>query len=249
MRYERFHTLVGFFIVGAFVLATAASVFFYKQHLHAQVQTFVMQFKGSLKGLVAGSPVTYRGVKIGQITLIEITENEAGNKVEIPVYVEFFVEKNLSFTKNPVQLLINRGYKAAISKPNYLTGVADIELVKSDNSTKNYRQSYFRNYPVFPTQPALDDFISVDTVLKTADTMFQDISRLVRSKNIDDTLKAARVMASSLHNLADTLDTNVPLSIASINRSLNKFSDAAESTKDLADYLARYPESLLRGKK
>ncbi len=58
-----------------------------------------MFFKGSLTGLEASSIVTYRGVRIGQVTAIEITENKAKSEVEIPVYVQFLLKNIRSATQ------------------------------------------------------------------------------------------------------------------------------------------------------
>lgn len=249
MRHKRFYTLVGIFVVGALSLIIVGAVFFYKQYMQAKIETYVMFFKGSLKGLDATTPVTYRGVKIGEVRLIEITENKAGNNVVIPVYVEFFVEKTLGFSKNPVHLLIINGYVANITKPNFLTGVADIELVKNPKFPIKFKQTYFRGYPIFPTKNSVENFTSLDQALKTANIMFEDISRLVRSEQIRQTLSSTKAMADSLDKLANNIDEYAPSVVAYLNQSLKKIADAAESTENLTDYLARYPESLLRGRK
>lgn len=248
MRQDRLYIITGFFVLGALLIIIAGSSFLYKQFLTSQIETFVMVFKGSLKGLEAGSPVTYRGVKIGEITRIEITENEAGTKVIIPVYVEFFVEKTLGFTKNPIQLLINNGYIANISKPSFLTGVADVELVKNDKPTFTFLTHTFHGYPVFPTQNKVEEYITVDEVLKTANKMFSDISALTHSKEILATFNAATLMATHVDKLSGDINEYLPNTLQNINQNLNKIGSAADSTKNLTDYLSRYPESLLRGK-
>ncbi|KTD13270.1 MlaD family protein [Legionella jamestowniensis] len=248
MRHERFYTLVGFFVFGALCLMLLGAAFFYEEHKRAQVQTFVMFFKGSLRGLIPTAPVTYRGVKIGEVRLIEVTENKARNRVRIPVYVQFFVEKTFGFSQDPIRLLINNGYVANISKPNLITGVADIELIKSD-STRKFKQSYYHGYPIFPTRNTTEKFTSIDEALNAAKKTLEDISELVRSKEVRDTIESARLMAESLERLAGNLNQNVPSVVAYLNQSLKEIANAAYSTKNLTDYLSRYPESLLRGKK
>lgn len=249
MRHKRFYTLVGLFVLGALALLVVGGIFFYKQYMQSKVETFVMFFKGSLKGLDSTTPVTYRGVKVGEVRLIEITENKAGNNVIIPVYVEFFVEKSLKFGKNPVQLLIINGFVADISKPNFLTGVADIELIKANPVPLRFKQTYFRGYPVFPTRNSTEKFTSLDESLKAANAMFHDISHFVRSAEIRQTIQATKAMADSLDKFITNLDDYAPSLAVNFNASLKKIGNAAESTQNLTDYLARYPESLLRGRK
>lgn len=256
MRSERFYTWVGIFVVGAIVLTIMGSAFFYEQYVHAKSQTYVMFFKGSLKGLGTSTSVTYRGVKIGKVTLTEVTQNKAKTKVMLPVYVEFFVENNFGFDQDPINFLIASGYVADISKPNFLTGVADIELVQTDITATTHRQLHFHGYPVFPTRNTVEKYTSLDEALKSADKMFKSIRTLVKSKEVKDTIHSTkdmadstREMAESLDKLANNMNRHIPNITAYFTQTLRNISDAATSTRNLADYLARNPESLLRGKK
>ncbi|WP_131781001.1 MlaD family protein [Legionella gresilensis] len=245
MRHEPFYTLVGIFVVGGLALMFVGGLFFYQQHTQAKVQTFVMFFKGSLKGLSATTPVTYRGVKVGEVSLIEITENKIKNKVEIPVYVEFFVEKNLDFAQNPVELLIRNGFVANISSPNFLTGVAEIELVKSDVKLSNYQPSYFRGYPIFPTRNTKEKPTTITETLKSAQIMIEEITKFVRSPAFKDTITSTRRMANSFTRLSRNLDNRLPSAINSFNQLTRNLDNRLPSainnfnrlTLNLDDYL------------
>ncbi len=248
MRQEQFYTAVGVFVIIAFAILGIGMIFFYEEYLHSKKETFVMFFKGSLKGLEANTPITYRGVKIGEVTQVVITGNKAKRRIDIPVYVEFFVEKTFGFSKNPINILIKRGFTANITKPNFLTGVADIEIIKTETS-KPLKLSYYHGYPIFPTRNVHEKYTSVDDTLKAAKKTLDDISTLIRSKNVQDTIDSARTMANSVDRLANNLDQYAPSVVAYLNQSLKQISNAAYSTQNLTDYLSRYPESLLRGKK
>lgn len=303
MRHGRFYTLVGVFVVGALFLLILGVAFFYEEYKRAQTQTFVMFFRGSLTGLVTGSAVTFRGVKIGEVQAIEITENKAKTKVRIPVYVQFFVEKSFGRSQDPVNLLIHNGFVATISKPNFITGMSVIELVAAP-SARAFKQTYYRSYPIFPTINAPEKFIGLDEAIDTAQKTLKDIRELVQSKDVRETINATKKMANSVEHLAHNLDENVPEIREAINAtqtmaksvehlannlernvpeireamnstksmairveqlathmdlnippvvayltsSLKELTNAAYSTKNLTDYLSRYPESLLRGK-
>lgn len=255
MRSERFYAGVGLFVTGAFILVVLISIFFYEQFSGAQKHTFVMFFRGSLKGLETSTPVTYRGVKIGKVTLIEVTENRAGNKVMIPVYVEFSVEKTLGVKQDPILFLIDNSYIGEISKPNFLTGVADIEITLPKNPIVPHKQGYFRGYPVFPTRDTVQKYTSLDEALKSADKMFKSIRELAKSNEIKQTIIAAKEMALATKEMADSidklvgnLDKNLPNVASYLTQSLRKISDAATSIETLTNYLSRNPEALLRGK-
>lgn len=248
MQQERFYTAVGLFVAGALVLLIAGGLYVYDRYLHAQVETYVMFFKGSLNGLDTTSIVTYRGVKIGRVRSIEITENKTRTNVQLPVYVEFFVEKSFGRYANPVRLMINNGMVANITSPNLLTGIANIELVKSPTPETNQAISY-RGFPVFPTKRNVIKVSSIEETLKSAQKALNRIAKLVRSKEVQQTIVAARDMANSLNTLATTLDNRLPSAIMYFNDGFKQFSKTAYTTQNFVDYLSRHPEALLRGKR
>jgi ABC-type transporter Mla subunit MlaD len=248
MGQNRFYTLVGIFALGSLALMLFGGTLAYKNHLQSKIQTYVMFFKGSLKGLDVSTPVTYRGVKIGQVHSIEITENKAGNHVIIPVYVEFYVEKRSSFSKNPIHLLILNGFVADIGKPNFLTGISDIEIIQLKQIPKQIKQTYYQKYPVFPTRNTVHKVVSLGDTLKAARRMFNTINDLVQSKEMHQTIDSTKSMVDSVNALSQKIDLYLPSVVAYLNQSLKNISDAAESTQNLTDYLSRNPESLLRGR-
>ncbi|WP_367607561.1 MlaD family protein [Legionella sp. W05-934-2] len=248
MQNERYHTVVGIFVVGALLIILMGTIYLYREYQRSQRQTFVMFFKGSLNGLVAGAPVTYRGVKIGEIRLIEITENTVANKVKLPVYVQFFVEKSFNFSQDPVSLLIKNGYVANVTKPNLLTGIAQIELIQVPDLPQVTIGSY-RGYPLFPTRNSLEEYTTIDDALATAQKTLEDISQFFQSKLLKDTIQSTKAMTNSVDNLARDLNQNVPSLAKSAENSLNEIESAASSAKNLANYLSRNPESVIRGRK
>jgi ABC-type transporter Mla subunit MlaD len=273
MRQERLYVLVGLFVGGAISLTILTALYIYDEYLNEKVETYVMFFKGSLTGVHVASDVTYRGVKIGEVKLIEITENPENNKIRIPVYVQFFVERKFVGKQNPIQLLINRGYVANISKPNFLTGIASIDLIRGPASYKTIQTKY-NGYPIFPTNNKVEDYISLDDALRSAKQAFQDISAFVQSARMYGVIDATTTMAVTMERMVKNLDRLIPTTLATLSQSLKEFSvlvnelyqqfpptlinfsrsmkkvsEAANSTQNLTNYLARYPESLLRGKK
>lgn len=273
MRQERLYILVGLFVGGAICLAILTALYIYDEYLHERVETYVMFFKGSLAGIHVTSEVTYRGVKIGEVKLIEITENIQKNQIKIPVYVQFFVERKFVGQQNPIQLLINKGYVANIRKPNFLTGVASIELSQGSVAYKGQRVGY-NGYPVFPTTNKVEEYTSLDEVLGSAKQAFKNISIFVQSARINAVLDATKDMTVSVEKMVNTVDKLIPPALTTFSQSLKQISDlvinldqlmppaltnfsegmkkvseAAGSTQNLADYLAQYPESLLRGKR
>ena len=81
-------TLIGAFVVGAVILAVAAVLLLSSGDLFVQKPRFVLYFKGSVKGLNIGSPVTFRGVNIGTVTNIQLVMGVSESDIRIPVIIE-----------------------------------------------------------------------------------------------------------------------------------------------------------------
>ena len=245
---ERTYMSICIFVFGAFILTMLGSFFIYTNYLQGKVETYVMLFKGSLNGLDITSPITYRGVKIGEVARIELTASKS--KVAIPVYVEFFIEKSFVQKNNPIRILIESGVVAQMSTPNIFTGTARIQLVQGKLKKGPTGTHRFHGYAMFPTESNLEDEheTSLNETLKTARKTFQDISAFVKSKEFQATLRTIQDTANSVDKLSTTLDNQVPGVLLYFSDSLKEFSRAAYSTRNLTDYLARHPEALLRGK-
>ena len=247
---ERIHIGIGLFVFGAVLLALAGAFFMYSHYRQGQVETYVMFFKGSLDGLDNTSPVTYRGVKIGAVTRVELTENSTRSNVAIPVYVEFFIEKSLVQQENPIQILIKNGVVATISAPNIFTGTAKIELRKTKKVTSQSIFQTYHGYSMFPTENMTGDEedTNINDALKAARKAFEDISTVANSKEFKDSIRAFKDMATGVNQLAGSLNNQVPAALLYFNGSLKQFGKASYSVRILTDYLTRHPESLLRGK-
>lgn len=248
MRLERFYTLVGLFVGGAAILLITCGLFIYNTYLHKKEGTYVMFFDGSLTGLDVASPVTYRGVKIGEVNYIELTEDKTEQEIKIPVYVQFYIEKSFVGKKNPVQLLIEQDFVAQIKQPNFITGNSSIEIIKTVHSLGAKQSSSYHDYPIFPTRVIDHQPMSMNVVLKTANKTLIEISEFFRSAKFRNTFDATTEMAHNLEKLSNNLDQSIPGFINLFDRSLVQFSSASNSMQNLTDYLAQHPESLLRGK-
>ncbi|MFC3908968.1 MlaD family protein [Legionella dresdenensis] len=247
MQKDNLYIGIGIFVFGAALLGIAGAFFIYSQYLHAKVETYVMLFQGSLNGLDVTSPITYRGVKIGEVKRVELTTNKKMN-VSIPVYVEFFVEKTFEQHDDPIKILIDSGIVASITAPNILTGTASIELVPAEKKQTPVKIKTFRGVNMFPTETAIGDDMTATDTLKAARKTLNDISALLRSKDFKDTITSFREMANSIDHLANSIDHQMPGSLIYFNESMKELSKAAYSTRSLADYLLRHPEALLRGR-
>ena len=65
-------TFIGAFVLGAIALLVGLILLLGSGSLGNRNPTFVLYFNTSLKGLIQGSPVYFKGIRIGKVTSIQI---------------------------------------------------------------------------------------------------------------------------------------------------------------------------------
>src|SRR5262245_51419077 len=122
---------IGAFVVGAIALAVGGIIAFGGgKFLQDKGKAVLFFSSSSLSGLDVGSPVTFRGVKIGSVTEVIIQYDVDRQTLQIPVFVE--VETNRiqivrgeHSTRN-LPALVERGLRAQIVVQSFITGQASI---------------------------------------------------------------------------------------------------------------------------
>ena len=177
--------------------------------------------------------------------------------------------------RNPQQLLdrmVARGFRAQLKSANLLTGQLYVALDFFPKAPKARIDWSKKPLVELPTAPgALEDIqqtlgnIAGKLEKVPFDTIGNDLSRAL--KTLDTTLKSAnstlkQVDTSIVPELRGTLESarkalgNAERTLASdapvqsdLRDTLTEVTRAARTLQDLADYLSRHPESLIRGKK
>lgn len=217
----------------------------------------VMYFQESIKGLNVGSSVIFQGVEIGKVSQIDLVANLKDLTFSIPVYVELDVSKSIASgddersRKQILDALIQKGLRARLTAQNYLTGQLMIELVMLPDTE-------IKLEPLSQDK----DLLQIPTILSP----LQELSRGLQNIPFQKIAGKLGQMADSLNkqlpvvlpqiseaatSVSKVFSTNARLSteaLSNFNRALVNVSAAAQSLKDLTDYLERHPEALLRGK-
>ena len=124
---------------------------------------YVVSFKQSLRGLLPGAPVTYRGIRIGsviRIMLDDLNVNSVGEMAgrPIPVLIKLEpgrlelgdTEQGLAMAQQSVAIAVEGGLRATLGSGNLLTGARLIDL---DFYEVDERESLgeFIGYPTIPS--------------------------------------------------------------------------------------------------
>jgi paraquat-inducible protein B len=135
-------TVIGVFVVVALALVIAAVLILGSGKFFKNNPSVVMYFQGSVKGLAVGSPVAFRGVKVGSVTEIKMLFNPKDLSVVIPVYAELErgtleaepgAEKMAVFRKTRTDKefmgqLVQRGLRGQLEMQSIVTGQLMVSL-------------------------------------------------------------------------------------------------------------------------
>lgn len=232
-------TLIGLFVVGAVALGVAAVALFGSGKFFTSRPVYVMFFSGSVNGLAVGSPVQFRGVKIGEVTEIKAQFNPDDLSFTIPVYVELD-PKSITASKklkNEVDIarypffhqLVAKGLKAQLKMKSFVTGQLFVALdLYPDKPIK--LEGIEKRYPEIPTIPtttetlmAILEKVPVSEIVDGLMKMTKGMERIVNSPELDGSLKN---MESSLKDLG-SLVRNIDAEIKPLSSNIRDTSDAA----------------------
>lgn len=242
-------------------------------------QMVVLRFRQSIRGLVVGASVDFRGVEIGRVRSIGLSYDERAGDFTSPVVVEIFPDRlagmssKASDTQRRARVgdLVQRGLRAQLRSGSLLTGQLYVALDFFPEAPRARMDT--RNDPMeLPTVSSdLEELqrqaLSILSKLEKIpfDTLGQDAHRVMVS--LDSSLKridsmAQRVDATMLPELRETLvemrrtmeATQAGLAPDSplqqdTRQALRGVAEATRSLKALTDGLERNPESVLKGKR
>jgi paraquat-inducible protein B len=208
---------IGLFAIGGLVLLVAAVALVFGGRLFAQTERAVMHFRGSIFGLQAGSPVVFRGVRLGSVKTVGVVHD--GRHFQVPVVVELDRDRirNLhgdSAAGDPavaLNALVEHGLTAQLATQSLLTGQLYIDLDLRPGTGVAVKT--FDGMVEIPT--TLTRFQSLQDQLDRVDLarMAEDLTAtlsaargLIAGPELKKTLSELASASASLARLAATLD-------------------------------------------
>jgi len=232
--------VIGSFVVGAILLSVAGLIFFGPGGLVSETQLYVLHFDSSVTGLTVGSPVRFRGVRIGQVKDINVRVRPSDFEFHIPVIIEiepsrikadgtglglFDALKNSVKGDNPLTHLVNKGLRAQLKLDSLVTGRLYINFDMHPDEPV-YLSDYPSEYPALPTISS-----SLGELAKT----FEDLPlKQLADKLIHSADGFERLVTSpSLHNgLAkfDETTTQLHILLQGLNQQLSALTREMQTT-------------------
>ena len=267
--------VIGGFVVGAAALAVAGVLIFGSGQFLKERMSWVSYFPGAVDGLQVGAPVTFKGVRVGQVTDIKVTLDTRDDVVRIPVSWDLepdsmaFVgmsaaevaeiqAKRAEGDRPYISLLIKRGLRAQLQLQSFVTGQKVIQLDFFPDTPINLvggdREGKVREFPTTPSGTEkltkTIENLPIDELFTDARNTLQGIDRLVRSIDsqvIPATHATLEKAQGTLSSIDDMTAPGSPVRYELVN-AMKELAGAARSMRVLADYLERHPEALVQGK-
>lgn len=196
---------IGAFVIGASLILVVTLLFLLGSGF-GKKEKVVMVFDGSVKGLNIGAPMALRGVKVGEVTDIDLILDSAKTNVIMQVEANFDAQNIHRKGIADVDLteeLISRGLRAQLNSQSLLTGLLYIELDFYPQSALNLVDidSPYLQLPTVPTD--------LERITKKLQDI--DISRLTDElesiSNGVNTLVSSQAFQKLPANLTSTLDS------------------------------------------
>ncbi len=156
-------TTIGFFLLGALVIAIAGIFILASPTWFQDRPTFISFFPESVNGLENGAPVKFQGVPVGRVTGIDIEIDRRDDSFQVPVEYEVDLTRlttprgtfvNLSDTL-VLRQQIAKGLRAQLQMESFVTGVLYVELSYRSDSTPPKLEQRATAWPEIPIVPSL----------------------------------------------------------------------------------------------
>jgi paraquat-inducible protein B len=240
-------TMIGIFVVVAIGLVVAAILVLGSGKFFTDKPKFVMYFDGSVKGLAIGSPVVFRGVKVGTVTEIGMLFSKKDLSVLIPVYVELgeadvtmMDDNSLSAKKGArkkilyeyLDALVKRGIRAQLEMQSFVTGQLQIALDFFPDKPARFvgGPSKYPEIPTIPTQlrelTKRVEQLPIEEIGRKLQSTLDGIDKMVNSPETTRMVKSIGQAADETRTLIRDVDRQLEPLIASIK----KTSDEAGKT-------------------
>jgi paraquat-inducible protein B len=239
---------IGAFVVGAIALLLVALLVWGGTDLFKTKLDYVLFFDSAVTGLTKGAPVLGRGVKIGEVTDIQI---RWGTPL-VAVYIVLEPQGVKGTAEVPPRQAIERlvreeGLRAQLRMQSFVTGVLYVALEFRPDTPLVFRGRDQR-VPEFPTIPSdievwtakLENFASkidkvpLDQIGQTTAVVLDEVKKIVQSKDTHDLLPNTNAAISDARTLVQRVDRQIDPLFAGIKSTLAHVDDGLDAARKLA---------------
>ena len=250
-------TMIGGFIVGAVALVVAGVLIFGSGRFLSERLTYVLHFEGSVKGLNIGSPVLFRGVKVGTVKNIRIQAESELVSVLIPVLIDLEPKKFGSFRRaeDPeanFERLIKAGLRARLELQSLVTGQLMVELdFHPDKPIKLVDDE--SEYPEIPTiQSGMQELartiekLPLDQLVTKLTSAIAGIERAVNSPEVSESIINLNKTLKEMKRLVRNINSRIEPLASSLEETIKEYGKLARDVDEKVEPLASGVDKVLK---
>lgn len=230
---------IGAFVLGAVGLLIAGVLIFGGGRFFTRQYSFITYFDGSVKGLSVGSPVMFRGVRVGSVTDISIMVDPKRPVLRIPVVFTLEPAKFKGSTdeiqrdpKSIQEAVRKYGLRTQLQSLSFLTGQLMVALDFFPDKPATV-VGLNREYPEIPSVPtSLEELqkkienLPFKEMVENLNSILAGLNRLLKTVDPKGAGKSIDAAITEVRSLVRHLDARVDPLIDSVTRSAG----AAEAT-------------------
>ncbi len=236
MRKQANKAMIGGFVLAAVGLLAAGILVFGSGKYFTERATYVMYFKGSVKGLSIGAPLVFRGVKVGSVQDIQVRVDNENLEFQIPVFVEIerqrvthtggqerFATEDLD---DILDQLLAKGLRAQLEIQSMVTGQLIVSLDFYPDSPLDLVGDD-PDYDEIPTiQSSLEELVEmlekapVEEIFEKLLSAMEGIEKVVNSGELYESIQTLNAGLKDIRKLVKNLDEKVSLASSDLDETL-----------------------------
>jgi paraquat-inducible protein B len=221
-------TAIGAFVVGAVFLLLAGIVAFGSGAFLKKSDKYILYFNRSIKGLSEGSPVIFKGVKLGHVSDITLIYDLESKEELIAVIIDV----NLSLVHGVPEKIgypnyenfIKAGLRAKLDMQSFVTGqlIVAFSFYPNIPAKLHNLKSRYPELPTIPTPPgilAAMEEVPIKEISENLNQILATVNRTINSQGF-----------------------------AELDKAIREITATARAARLLMEYLEAHPEAFLKGK-
>jgi paraquat-inducible protein B len=225
---------IGLFVIGSLVLLVASVLMFSSNRLFTDRPRYVLFFQGSVQGLQKGSPVVFRGVRVGSVVDILMHFDPVAMTVNIPVVVEMESDRvtimddvrESATTEDVIQALIAQGLKGQLKSQSFVTGqlLVDFDFHPDKEIRLTGIDMGYKELPTIPS--AFEQFtetlqtLPVQEIVDNVNSAMEGIEQLINAPEVMDSVKELNRTLKNTREFTGNIDARLTPVLKQTERTL-----------------------------
>jgi phospholipid/cholesterol/gamma-HCH transport system substrate-binding protein len=210
------------------VIAAAGAIWWFTASL--RYDTYRIETRDPVSGLIADAPVEFHGVPVGRVKRVDLIDPSS-------VRILLSIRKDAPVTTATVATITSRGLAT-----HGFTGYVYVSLDDEGSDRRPIVAADAGDYPVIPT--AASRSVNLDLAIAQVNENVETLTRQIEATLDPKTVATLKQSAESLQRVSRALETQV---LPGAQKTLTKLDDLSTTMTGAAEKLRRDPSVALRG--